>query len=268
MTNFYSDIFDGFYGRLSPPYGPDLRPSDLGKKSSYNDEAKSRRLRLIKGGGPWPIRRSDGTISGFRFPSGSVRPDSYIFQMGDYRHSMYQRGIRPQDRVEAPVNIPLLSRQGPGERGTFRIDVLRNAQTTNVFNMFAPQKVEEIKTVDIDFLRSMRAPKPSAVSQINAYMYATGTDVATLTYIARQNQNEQRQFEVPFQPGMLIADIRRAREELLYPWIQQTPEGAINTETPLGYHYNRRGSWKRRPYRKAASTRIGPIKSRAYNHSY
>lgn len=192
-----------------------------------------------------PVMANRGIVytrHGVRFPRGTLRGQSYLLSQGTLRHRQLQSqlglfGGTPEYRVESPEY---------GIRGS--IDILKG-------NFLTGYHPEEIKTVPSSYLMTMSAPKSSAISQLNYYMYATGAKSGTLRYIARENLNQQREFQVPFRPGLLIADMARIRKQQMYPWTSAYP--AIN---PIQYHYTAIGH---KPHHsKHVRFPIGPIASR------
>ena len=196
-----------FYDRFRQPYYSPISPSQLGKKSSFRDEAKRARLHHLRRN-LIPVRKN-GVVSSVRFPSGTLRPESPEIQLGNLRHHQYQKSM--SGIAEYPIRMPLLNSSGS-------IDIFHNKNSL----LYSP-RVEEVKTVDTDYILSMTQPKRTAVSQLNAYLHATGTKTGTLTYLSRENANLKRQFEVNYQPGLLIADIAKKRQEQYYSWTQPSP---------------------------------------------
>lgn len=179
---------------------------------------------------------SGGRISYFRYPSSAIRPRDHITQMGDYRHAQYQ------DKVSSWNIIPEyeISNQIFGDTKA-RIDIWHNG----IFGIGAYP--EEVKSIGFDAFSSMRGPKATAVSQLNAYMYATGTDTGQLTYIARESSMVQRTFNVAYNPGRLISDIAAQRQSKWFPMDQSL----IYADNPINVHYMHRARYHGRNKRQS-----------------
>lgn len=168
---------------------------------------------------------SGGRLSYFRFPSSAVLQRSHITQMGDYRHAQYQ------DRVKSWNVIPeyAISDELFGDTEA-RIDVY-HAGILGIGNY-----PEEVKSIGHDLYSTMLGPKASAVSQLNAYMYMTGSDTGQLTYISREAPRLNKTYTLGYDPGRLIADIAARRQEQWFPMDQSL----IYADNPINIHYQRK----------------------------
>lgn len=240
MVDIYS-----LYDKFSGPYYSQIKPSDLGKRINHRERAKTERLIHLRSSALIPVT-SNNRVSAMRFPSGTLRPVSHQIQSGNLRHAQYQSSVGASS--EYPIHIGLLNSKS-------YIDVFHNRNSL----LFDP-RVEELKTVDADYIMSMTRPKRSAVSQLNAYLYATGTNQGTLTYLARESPKLKKQFNVNYQPGLLISDIAKQRQAEYYPWASDENYMAA-TPSPILMHYGAHQAGMRR-YKKYISVSPGHNKSR------
>ncbi len=237
MSDLGINLHELIFGKT--PTVPNISPSALGTRPEQQSGFSSySHIGLI------PVRNRQGVVESFRFPHGSIMQESYITQMGNYRHRQYQNsnlGMFNQNIPEYPVRISEF-----GDR-TFYLDLVRRG-------LFG-KDIEEVKTVDYEYLMEMTQPKESAVAQSNAYMYALEDNEAQITYVARESANVQRTFNVPYQPGRLIADIVRNRQQALTGNIMEA-------NNPINIHYHRKNFMRVRQKTKHADYGVGPVGSR------
>lgn len=246
--NPYESILNRYI--YNPNYYNPINPSSLG---SRQEQARQRRLSIIKGPQlPFPVYKKN-RLSGMRFPPGTMRGEDPILQSGIYRHRQYQSMLGAYDVPEYETPIDIL-----GSRGS--IDVYRGVGSW--FNrMTGNTMIEEVKSVDLSYLNQMVAPKPSAISQINAYMHQMRETQGRITYVARQDYNQQRSFDVNYDPGRLISDIQARRQEQLYPGLVDESSYTMEPISPIVSHYGRHV--RKRPYRKVNGVPANYIGSRS-----
>ncbi len=192
-----------------------ISPNELGLKDVSRKESEGY-------GKITPVYKN-GRISHFRYPSSTLSIGNHITMMGDYRHAQYQAATAgPFDIPEREVSHPLFGSTRA------RIDMWRG-------NLLGGHP-EEVKTIGYDAFSSLHGPKATAVSQLNAYMYMTGSDHGELTYIAREAPAVQQTFEMGYDPGRLIADITAKRQSRWAP----IDQSLIYADNPINVHYMHR----------------------------
>lgn len=80
-----------------------------------------------------------------------------------------------------------------------------------VMEIDGEKRAIELKTVDDDEFDRLRGPKAAHAMQANFYTHALGAKMGHVMYISRQNPEKRVTFDVPYDPGSLIAAVEKYR---------------------------------------------------------
>lgn len=92
-----------------------------------------------------------------------------------------------------------------------------------VFRVGTEKRPIEVKTVDDEELDSLRGPKATHAMQANFYSHVLGAKMGHVMYVSREDPERRVTFDVPYDPGSLIAAVEKYR-------------GALHSVTQSGGH--------------------------------